>query len=169
MKTETFLAARRRGWVLCLSAAVMLGAAAFGSCRGKPRPPEPGAGPTVIIRNQHGEDWIISVELARTESEKIKGLMWRWSLPKDHGMLFIYDAPQVHTFWMKNTRIPLDMIFIGSDLRIAGIVENAEPYTETPRRVELPSQYVLEVNGGESTAHRLAAGNQVFLFGIESK
>jgi uncharacterized membrane protein (UPF0127 family) len=62
---------------------------------------------------------------------------------------------------MKNTLIPLDMIFIGADWRIAGIVENAEPKTLTAREVPAPSQYVLEINGGLSARHGIRAGQAV--------
>jgi len=67
---------------------------------------------------------------------------------------------------MRNTLIPLDMIFIARDMTIAGIVENAEPRTETMRQVERPSLYVLEVNGGFSAAHKIAQGAKVQFDGV---
>ena len=94
--------------------------------------------------------------------------MYRQHLDADAGMLFINDAPSPLVFWMKNTLIPLDMIFIGSDRRIVGIVENAEPQTETPRRVEGVSQYVLEIGGGLSAKLGIRAGQQVSFQGIPS-
>lgn len=151
---------------LALGAAAIFLAAGFASCS-EPSAPDPKLGPVAVIRNRAGQDWRIQVELARTPEEREKGLMWRWSLAPDHGMIFIFEAPSVHTFWMKNTRIPLDMIFISADRKIAGVVENAEPYTESPRKVDAPSQYVLEVSGGQAKAHGLAAGDQVYFFGIE--
>ena len=74
------------------------------------------------------------VELALTPEEQERGLMFREHLDADAGMLFVFEAPSAHVFWMKNTLIPLDMIFIGADWRIAGIVENAEPQTLTDAR-----------------------------------
>jgi uncharacterized membrane protein (UPF0127 family) len=108
------------------------------------------------------------VELAITRDEQARGLMYRQHLDPDAGMLFINDAPTPLVFWMKNTLIPLDMIFIGSDRRIVGIVENAEPQTETPRRVEGLSQYVLEIGGGLSAKLGIRAGQQVSFQGIPS-
>ena len=76
-------------------------------------------------------------------------------------MLFLFEKPAQLMFWMKNTLIPLDMIFIGADRRIVGIVENAEPQTTTGRRVEGPSQYVLEINGGFAAKLGVTAGGEV--------
>src|SRR4029077_18364685 len=91
-----------------------------------------------------------SVELALTPAEQNRGLMFRQALGAGQGMLFVFDQQSVHTFWMKNTLIPLDMLFIDKDRHIVGIVENAEPQTETGRSVGKPSQYVLEIGGGLS-------------------
>jgi uncharacterized protein len=103
------------------------------------------------------------VELARTEEERERGLMYRDHLAPDAGMLFLFERPSLLTFWMKNTLIPLDMIFIGQDRRIAGIVAEAEPQTLTPRRVEALSQYVLEIGGGLAARLGIAAGQRVDL------
>jgi uncharacterized membrane protein (UPF0127 family) len=101
------------------------------------------------------------VELAITAGEHERGLMFREHLDADAGMLFIADSPRHQVFWMKNTLIPLDMIFIGADWRIAGIVENAEPKTLSSRDVGVPSQYVLEINGGLSARYGIGAGQLV--------
>ncbi len=90
------------------------------------------------------------VEIARTERDREQGLMYRERMDADAGMLFIFERAAPLTFWMKNTFIPLDMIFIGSDRHIVGIVENAEPRTLSARRVDGVSEYVLEINGGLS-------------------
>jgi uncharacterized membrane protein (UPF0127 family) len=87
--------------------------------------------------------------------------MFREHLPPDQGMLFLMREERNHSFWMHNTLIPLDLIFIASDMTIAGIVENAEPRTDTLRDVGKPSLYVLEVNGGFCAAHKIAAGAKV--------
>jgi uncharacterized membrane protein (UPF0127 family) len=101
------------------------------------------------------------VELAITAAEHERGLMFREHMDPDAGMLFISDSPRQQVFWMKNTLIPLDMIFIGADWRIAGVVENAEPKTLTSRDVGVPSQYVLEINGGLSARFGIRAGQPV--------
>jgi len=131
--------------------------------------PDPALGPAAVLKNQAGRQWTVTLELAITPEQQQKGLMWRWSLEPGHGMLFIYQKPAEHVFWMRNTRIPLDMIFIGPDQKIAGIVENAEPYTDTSRFVDAPSQWVLEVAGGQAKAHGLQAGDQVYFFNLGDK
>ena len=89
--------------------------------------------------------------------------MYRKSMPRDRGMLFRMDRVSNHSFWMKNTLIPLDIIFISPDGEIVGIVENAEPRTLTGRSVGRPSKYILELNGGESAARGIKAGTWVDL------
>ncbi|MFH1808443.1 MAG: DUF192 domain-containing protein [Pseudomonadota bacterium] len=108
----------------------------------------------------------VKVELARTPQEMARGLMYRRQLDADDGMLFLYSEDGNHSFWMKNTYIPLDMIFIGSDRRVVGVVENAEPLTTVSRQVGQPSRYVLEVNAGFSRRHGVAAGTAVRFVGI---
>lgn len=90
----------------------------------------------------------VEVEVARTPEEIQRGLMYRRYLAPDAGMLFVMGRSDVWAFYMRNTLIPLDMIYIGDDLRIVGIVHDVEPCTETHRGVGLPSFFVLEVNGG---------------------
>jgi len=101
------------------------------------------------------------VEVALTPEEHARGLMYRSQLPADAGMIFVFDQPSVQRFWMKNTLIPLDMIFIGKDRRIVGIVEDAVPETETERMVGAPSQYVLEIGGGLSARLGIKRGEPV--------
>jgi len=93
--------------------------------------------------------------------------MFRESLDADAGMLFLYQDEGIRVFWMRNTLIPLDMIFISADLRVAGVVENAERLTDTQRQVGKPAQYVLEVNGGFAAAHGITAGTPVEFRNIE--
>lgn len=113
--------------------------------------------PRVYIATPGGEVGV-EVEVVRTSAAIEKGLMYREHLPPDAGMLFLMDEEREWSFYMRNTLIPLDMIFIKADRTIAGIVENAEPRTETLRRVATPSLYVLEVNGGWVAAHGVKPG-----------
>ena len=106
------------------------------------------------------------VELAIKPEEFQRGLMFRTELAQDAGMLFVSKFPQMHTFWMKNTLIPLDMIFIGGDRRIVGVVENAEPQTLIGRSVPKLSQYVLEIPGGTSARKGIHEGQQVVFQGV---
>ena len=86
--------------------------------------------------------------------------MYREHMADDAGMLFLMPEERVQSFWMKNTFIPLDIIFIRADLTVAGIVENAEPQTLTSRTVGKPSKYVLEVNAGWSQRHGVKTGSK---------
>jgi hypothetical protein len=117
--------------------------------------------PRVVVETSAGDRLRVDVEIARTEPERRKGLMDRASLPENAGMLFIFDETSVHSFWMKDTLVPLDMLFIDDEGRIAGIVERAEPRTLAERTVGKPSRYVLEVNGGWARAHGVRAGDRV--------
>ena len=109
---------------------------------------------------------VFHIELAITPEQHQRGLMFRTQLAPDAGMLFVSRFPQVHVFWMKNTLIPLDMIFIGADRRIVGIVENAEPQTLNGRSVPGVSQYVLEIGGGISAQLGIRAGQTVAFQGV---
>jgi uncharacterized membrane protein (UPF0127 family) len=93
------------------------------------------------------------VELATTPDQMQLGLMFRTALPADQGMLFIYPSEQQVSFWMKNTLIPLDMLFIGADGHIRHIAQRAIPHDETPIASIEEVKSVLEVNGG--TVERL--------------
>ena len=128
-------------------------------------PPQPhvDAGPyvgaKVVLATPQGEVEV-KVEVVATEAKIQKGLMFRRHLPLDAGMLFMMGQEREWPFWMRNTLIPLDMLFIGKDLKVVGIVENAEPLTESLRTVGKPSLYVLEVNGGWSKSNNVTAGAQ---------
>ena len=105
----------------------------------------------------------IQVELAKSAHDVERGLMYRQKMGDDHGMLFKLDGRRDHTFWMRNTCISLDMMFIDEDGVIAGIVEGATPLNESPRSVGCPSLYVLEVNGGWSRKHGVAPGQKIVI------
>ena len=123
--------------------------------------------PLVVLRPEGRPEVSVRVELARTAQERGRGLMFREQLDADAGMLFLYENETIQRFWMRNTLIPLDMIFISADHRVVGVVENAEPQTDTLRQVEQPSQYVLEVNGGFAAANGIAAGTPVEFRNVE--
>lgn len=122
---------------------------------------QPVADPTnVIIETAAGEK-IVTVEVVYTQPKIERGLMYREHLAPEAGMLFFMGSEYDWAFYMRNTLIPLDMIFITKDMTIAGVVANAEPKTEDLRRVGKPSLYVLEVNAGWAVAHQAAAGAKV--------
>jgi uncharacterized membrane protein (UPF0127 family) len=122
-------------------------------------------GPAVVIQTTKKGLVRVRVEIARTQEEQSHGLMYRTSLPEDHGMLFLFPEEIDHSFWMKNTLIPLDMIFIGADGRIAGIHAKATPLSQTPISVGKPSRWVLEMNGGWAAYHGVEPGDRVGLEG----
>jgi uncharacterized membrane protein (UPF0127 family) len=117
--------------------------------------------PTVCFQIEGPKDLCVEVEVADTHRARSKGLMYRETLDDKAGMLFIFPREEVQHFWMKNTYIPLDMIFIGKDLKVVGVVENAVPMTETLLTVGKPSKYVLEVNGGWSASQGIKNGYKV--------
>ena len=121
--------------------------------------------PKVHLSSPQG-DVAVEVEIVSTDTQIQRGLMFREHLPPDQGMLFLMKEEKNWPFWMRNTLIPLDMIFIKQDMTIAGIVENAEPRTDTQREVGKPSLYVLEVNGGFSAAHKITEGTKVQFEGV---
>jgi uncharacterized membrane protein (UPF0127 family) len=101
------------------------------------------------------------VEVARSPFETQRGLMCRTSMKSDWGMLFLLDSTRLQAFWMKNTLIPLDMVFITEDWTVAGVVTEAPPRTLEPRGVNTPSRYVLELATGEARRAGLTTGTKV--------
>jgi uncharacterized membrane protein (UPF0127 family) len=105
----------------------------------------------------------VDAEVASTQAQEDRGLMYRTSMPKDHGMLFDLGSAGIYQFWMHDTCIPLDMIFADQQGLIVGIVENAVPLDDSPRGVGRPSVYVLEVNGGWASKNGVSAGQRMTL------
>lgn len=101
------------------------------------------------------------VELARSRFDQAKGLMFRTRLPPDEGMLFPMEPPREASFWMRNTVIPLDIIYIGSDRRILNIAANTVPYDETQLTSEGIAGAVLELAGGRTAELGIAPGDKV--------
>ena len=118
---------------------------------------------TVVLKDAYGGAHAVDVEIASSEHAIRRGLMWRKHLAPGKGMLFAFDYDAPHSFWMKNTLIPLDMLFIDRNLRIVELVQNAEPRTESSRGGLKPCRYVLEVPGGWSEKKGIQTGNRVEL------
>jgi hypothetical protein len=142
---------------------VALPLALVACCSSRPAPPSADAGelriPVSIAAAP--EAVTFQAEIADDPSERQKGLMFRTSMDEHDGMLFLFPDETQRSFWMRNTLIPLDMIFIRADRTILGVVENAEPRTDTSRSVPGGSQFVLEINGGLSARLGIAAGQAV--------
>lgn len=110
----------------------------------------------------HGQRF--TVEIADDDASRARGLMFRDHLPADHGMLFIWRQEAPRAFWMRNTRIPLDIIYLNRDFVVVDIAHNARP-CRTPPCPSYPSarpaQYVLEINGGLSAELGLTIGDTI--------
>lgn len=115
----------------------------------------------ILVIRTSGGSYRFNVELAVTEEERAKGLMFRQELDPDAGMLFLYNQDQAVTFWMKDTPLPLDMIFIASDGKITQIVRHAEPYSENLIPSNTYIRGVLEVNAGTADRFNIAPGDHV--------
>jgi len=115
----------------------------------------------LTIETAGGARHEFQVEIAATEPERNRGLMYRQELAPDHGMLFVFARPTRIAMWMKNTPLPLDMLFIGGDGRIVDLHERAVPFSLDTIAAGRRAQYVLEVNGGTVERLGLAVGDTV--------
>jgi uncharacterized membrane protein (UPF0127 family) len=108
----------------------------------------------------------VGVEIAATDAARARGLMFREDLAEHEGMLFTFDAPRRYGFWMKNVRIPLDILWLDAAGRVVWIVESAPPCPAEPCPMYVPearASFVLEVAGGFARRHGVAAGDAVTL------
>lgn len=103
----------------------------------------------------------IDIEIAESDSAQARGLMQRRSLPAGGGMLFPYDTPRPLSFWMRNTPLPLDIIFVGDDGRIVNIARRTRPYSDESITSDGPAQYVVEVRAGFADRHGLTDSTRV--------
>ena len=102
-----------------------------------------------------------ALEIAKTNEERAKGLMYRKSMPQDHGMLFIFHDERPISMWMKNTLIPLDMIFLSGEGIVTSIVQDTTPLSEEIITSDRPAQAVIEVNAGVTKKIALAPGDKI--------
>jgi|GEM_PF-1481035 len=112
----------------------------------------------VEIATTDGKLQKFNVEFARSEAEKATGLMFRERLADDEGMLFMWNTSSLRQFWMKNTLINLDILFIDSDYRVVHIEESAQKGSLRIISSLLPVQYVLEINAGQSQIRKITPG-----------
>jgi len=125
--------------------------------------------PKVIIITKTGQELPFEVEIADTPAKRELGLQYRRELAENRGMLFLFADEKEQTFWMKNTPIALDMIFINRDHKIVGIVEEAVPFSLDSRSVSPPSRFVLEINGGLCHRHGIQPGDRVRFQGVAAE
>ncbi len=103
----------------------------------------------------------IDIEIAETEEKQAQGLMYREKMEENQGMLFIFDRDDYRSFWMKNTVIPLDMIFANSDFEIVTIRKNTKPYDLSSYPSTRPAKYVVEVNAGFCNKYGIKVGDKI--------
>jgi len=125
------------------------------------RHPESGLEVIPLTITSLGKTHTFRVEVARTQAEQAKGLMFRTRMGPDEGMLFPYDPPRVLSFWMKNTVLSLDLIFIGPDHRVINVAANAVPYSEESILSDAPAIATLELNAGRARELNIVAGAKV--------
>lgn len=119
-------------------------------------------GPVVTVHAGSG-DVPVAVELALTREQQARGLMYRTELAEGDGMLFVFDSEAERSFWMSNTPISLDIIYIRGDATIVSIASNTTPYSEKKIPSRGAARYVLEVPGGWAARHGVKAGDKLSL------
>lgn len=115
----------------------------------------------LAITTAEGAEHPFTVELALTPEQRARGLMFREEMAADEGMLFLFDREAPRSFWMKNTYLPLDILFIAADGRIVSIASDTVPLTETPIPSGVPALGVLELNAGTAARLGISPGDRV--------
>ncbi len=138
-----------------------------GPAKGCPADPHPQTFPLVTVQFPEATAGpaAVTAELARTHAESERGLMYRTQMAPDRGMLFDEQSHKVQTFWMHNTCIPLDMLFLDDDGFVVGILENVPPMNDVLRHVPCESSFVLETNAGWARRAGVRAGTRARLPG----
>jgi uncharacterized membrane protein (UPF0127 family) len=152
---------RKIGSVVRIFSAFFLAALITGavSCRAQPR---------VVIATQSGKELAVTVEVADTPAKRELGLQFRRQLDEDGGMIFLFPSESELSFWMKNTPVSLDIIFINAGRKIVGIAPRTIPFSTDSLSVQSPSRFVLEVNGGFAERHGVTVGDAVRFEGISA-
>ena len=152
--------------------AALLGVFLLAACSGgrgaPPAAPAPAAGPRVVLPSGA----VFSLELARTPEQIAQGLMFRESLAPSSGMVFLFDAPEPRSFWMKNCHFPLDMVFTLADGTVVDVLENvppcgADPCPSYPSRA--PADTVVELTGGEAKHHGIVPGARLSFLSVPGR
>jgi uncharacterized membrane protein (UPF0127 family) len=115
----------------------------------------------LILKTADGVERALEIELALSPQQQAQGLMYRQRLAADAGMLFVYRPARLVTMWMKNTEIPLDMLFIAEDGEIVKVVERTVPFSLTNISSDRQVRVVLEINGGMASRLGIRPGDRV--------
>jgi uncharacterized protein len=113
-----------------------------------------------------GDDLAFTVDVVESPEDRARGLMFRKELKEDHGMLFIFERLAIHRFYMKNTFIPLDIVFldrVGPKARVVGVLHDMVPHDETSRFIQAKSLGALEIRAGLAKKHGITTGTEVRL------
>jgi uncharacterized membrane protein (UPF0127 family) len=143
------------------AAALLFASASLGPVAAEPAATAQSLRTVPLTITSHGKARTFKVEVAATPEQQETGLMYRKTMPADHGMIFPMDPPRGASFWMKNTYLPLDLVFIGPDKRIIRIAENAVPLSLDLIECPEPAAAVLELNGGAVHNQGIAVGDLV--------
>lgn len=139
-------------FLVCLS--LQPSAVAQGEAMLLPIHPEP------LVAETDGGDRSFTIEIADDPGERSRGLMFRQEMDQGHGMLFVFEQSQPVGFWMKNTPLPLDLVFIGQDGKVRAI-ERGEPFSEAPIAPDEPVQFVLELKAGTAAEAGIESGDLI--------
>ena len=115
----------------------------------------------ILVKPEGKAAKALTVEVAATPEQQERGLMFRESMAPDSGMLFPYAPPQKVAFWMHNTVLPLDIIYIGTDRKVLNIIADAVPYSDEPMPSAGPVSAVLELNAGRAAQLGIVPGTEV--------
>lgn len=103
----------------------------------------------------------VKIEIAHDKEERNQGLMYRKSMGADEGMLFVFDYPEMQSFWMHNTYISLDILYVNEKFEVVTVLKNLPTLNDAPRPSDKPAQYVIELNAGTADKYNLAPGVRV--------
>ena len=149
---------------------LILFAAVFAAACSPPATSEPGLVPDLdqaferdqlVIVNDAGERLEFDIYLARTDQQRRRGLMFVRSLPATAGMLFVYEDDAYHSMWMKNTYIPLDMVFARSDGSVSSVIHDTVPMSMNSQASVEPVRYVLELNAGTARRQKIGSRSRI--------
>ena len=117
----------------------------------------------IVFRNSKGENVVLDCEVARTEKDKERGLMFRKTLAKNHGMIFVYNKPEEMNFWMRNTVLPLSIAYVHEKLFIASI-HDMKPLDLDVVSSDIAVLYAIEVNQGWFRSNSIHSGNRITIY-----
>jgi len=124
-------------------------------------------GQVAFLKSSNDTVSVVQVAVADDNQSRSQGLMNVNSLPQDSGMLFIFSDDQPRSFWMANTPLPLDILFVNSQLEIVRIHRNTQPYSQKSIQSEAPARFVVEVNAGYTLENDIREGMKISIEGVD--